>query len=431
MAFLNKVVTILTLTVVLLVAFSAGLSGQIAVNSPYTRYGLGMIVEQGLDPRTSGLGGLHYGIQREDHIIAANPASFAAFDTASFIFDVGLFGQNVTLRTNTLTSSGSFITLSHLLFGFPVTGWWKTSLGVLPFSYVGYDIFNEQDNEGIGRVRNIYQGSGGFNQLYWGNAFRLGKKLSVGINIKYLFGTIDRFRGITFPDSIEMKNTLVTSSLTPSDFYGEIGLQYRTNLLEDLFMVTGVTFGPEVKITAKQDLLSTTYFGDINSVAFTRDTIQSVEGEKVKFTMPIRMGAGVSVGKEYVWMAGADFSWQNWKSYQLDGFSDSLYNKWNIAVGGEYTPDHRNPTSYLQRITYRMGFHYGKTPLFLKDKHIDEFGISFGLSLPITKSRSTVNLSLAIGKRGTTANGLIQENFFRFTLGVNIFERWFLRRKYY
>jgi hypothetical protein len=130
-------------------------------------------------------------------------------------------------------------------------------------------------------------------------------------------------------------------------------------------------------------------------------------------------------------MAGADFSWQNWEAYEYNGVSDSLFNKWRISAGGEFTPDFRNPTSYFQRMTYRMGVHYGKTPIYLREKHIDEIGISFGLSLPITKSRSTVNLSLAIGKRGTTANDLIQENFFRFTLGVNIFERWFLRRKYY
>jgi hypothetical protein len=431
MAFPNRVVTTYSIVFVLLLLASANLYGQIAINSPYTRFGLGMIVEQGLDPRTTGLGGLHYGIQREDHIIPANPASYAAFDTAAFIFDAGLFGQSVTLRTTSLTSSGSFITLSHLLFGFPVTGWWRTSLGVLPFSYVGYDIFNEVETEGVGTVRNIYRGSGGLNQVYWGNAFRLGRKLSVGFNIKYLFGTIDRVRGINFPDSIEMKNTLVTSSLTPSDLYGEIGLQYRTKLSKDLFMVAGATFGPEMQMTSKSDLLVTTYFGDINSLLFSRDTIQFIDGEKVRFNMPVRVGAGFSMGKENVWMAGADFSWQNWEDFEIAGVSDSLYNKWNIAVGGEFTPDHRNPTSYLQRMTYRMGFHYGKTPLFLKGNHIDELGISFGLSLPILQSRSTVNLSLAIGKRGTTNNDLIQENFVRFTLGVNIFERWFLRRKYY
>jgi hypothetical protein len=430
MASTNKVFSSLTILPVLLVLLSAYATAQVAVNSPYTRYGLGLIVEQGLDPRTSGMGGLHYGIQREDQVIPANPASYIGFDTTAFIFDAGLFGQNVTLRSSTLSSGASFITLSHLLFGFPVTHWWRTSLGILPFSYVGYDMYNEQEQEGIGTVRNIYRGSGGLNQAYWGNAFRIGKKLSAGFNVKYLFGTIDRMRGLGFPDSAEIKNILITGSLTPSDLYTDIGVQYKTNLPKGLFLVAGAVFGPEVQISSKMDLLATTYFGQSGSIVLYGDTIEYQSNKKVKFTMPIRLGTGVTVGKENLWMAGADFSWQNWKAYELDGISDSLYNKWNLAVGGEFTPDYRSP-SYLQLATYRMGFHYGKTPLYLKDKHLDEFGISFGLSLPITKSRSTVNLSVEFGKRGTTTNDLIQENFFRFTLGVNIFERWFVKSKYF
>jgi hypothetical protein len=130
-------------------------------------------------------------------------------------------------------------------------------------------------------------------------------------------------------------------------------------------------------------------------------------------------------------MAGADFLWQNWEKYTYYGNSDSLANRWNIAVGGEYIPDAKSIGSYLQKVAYRAGFHYGKTPLDLKGKHLEEFGISFGLGLPIKKSKSTVNLSANFGKRGTIQNGLIQENFFKFTIGVNVFENWFFKSKYY
>jgi hypothetical protein len=406
-------------------------SAQIAINSPYTRYGLGMIVEQGLNPRTSAMGGLHYGLQRFDLINPANPASYVAFDTSSFIFDAGVFGQTVTLRTNTLTNQGSFITLSHLLFGFPVTGWWKTSIGLLPFSWVGYSIYNQEEIEEVGNVMNVYRGSGGLNTLYWGNAFRIGKKLSVGVNLKYLFGTIDRYRGLSFPDSAEVKTSLITASLTPSDFYGDIGLQYKTELPKDIFMVVGASFGPQFNMNSKVDYLSTTFFGDVTSTGYYIDTIGYLSGEKTKFTMPIRLGTGVSAGKENQWMAGADFSWQNWKAFEVGNLSDSLYNMWNVAVGGEYTPKYRSIESYFERMTYRMGFHYGKMPIYLKGNHINEFGITFGLTFPIAKSKSTVNMSAEFGRRGTTIDNLIQENYFRFTLGVNIFERWFVKSKYF
>jgi hypothetical protein len=405
--------------------------GQIKVNSPYTRYGLGNLVENGMDPRITAMGGLYYGLQGNNLINTANPASYAAFDSISFVFDAGIFGALTNLQTDKLSDQGSYISLSHLMFGFPVTRWWRTSLGILPFSFVGYDIYFEEELEGITKALFAYQGSGGLSQLYWGNAFKIGKKLSVGFNMKYMFGSITRSRGISFPDSLEMKNTYIRGTMRPSDFYGEIGVQYKTNLPKDLFMVIGGVFGPQVKINSSASYLATTTFGDINTAQFYYDTIEVRHNEKGSFTLPVRIGTGVTTGKEGKWIAGADFLWQNWEKFRYYGQSDSLLNRWNISVGGEYIPNAHSNSSYLQKVAYRAGFHFGETPLNLQGKHLQEFGISFGFGLPIKKSKSTVNLSASFGKRGTTQNGLIQENFFRFTLGVNVFENWFFKSKYF
>jgi hypothetical protein len=405
--------------------------GQIQINSPYTRYGVGSLVENGMDPRITAMGGLYYGHQDNSLINTANPASYAAFDSVSFIFDGGIFGLITNLQTSNQKDRGDYISLSHLLFGFPVTHWWKTSFGLLPFSYVGYDIYVDEEVEGMTRVENVYQGSGGYSQLYWGNGFRIGKKLSVGFNLKYMFGSIYRSRGVTFPDSIEMKNTYIKGSIRPSDLYGEIGIQYKTNLSPDLFMVIGGAFGPQVEINSRASTLATTYFGDINSIQYSYDTISYVLNKSGTWTLPVRLGTGFTLGKENKWLAGADFSWQNWEEYTYYGVSDSLKNRWNIAVGGEYIPNAASIGSYFQKVAYRAGFHFGKTPYYFNEQHLTEFGISFGIGLPIKKSKSTINLSASMGKRGTIQYGLIQENFIRFTLGVNVFENWFFKSKYY
>lgn len=404
---------------------------QIQINSPYTRYGLGNLVENGMDPRITSMGGLYYGLQANNLINTANPASYGAFDSVSFIFDAGIFGLLTNLKAEGQTDQGSYISLSHLMFGFPVTRWWKTSFGILPFSYVGYDIYNIVNDEGFTPYENVYRGSGGFNQLYWGNAFVIHKRLFVGFNMKYMFGSIIRSRGVTFPDSIEMKNTYIRGSVRPSDFYGEVGIQYKAKLPHDMYMVVGGVFGPQVDIKSKTSLLATTYFGDISSAALYYDTIDVTYNKKGTIRLPMRTGAGLSVGKQGHWIAGADFMWQKWEDYRYYGYSDSLVNRWRIAVGGEYIPDAESLDSYMQRVSYRAGFYYGETPLELKGQHINEFGISFGFGLPIKKSKSMVNFAASIGKRGTIQGGLIQENFIRFTLGVNVFENWFFKSKYY
>jgi hypothetical protein len=422
---------ILSGLILLLCAQITGVNGQIRVNSPYSRFGLGNLVENGMDPRITAMGGLYYGLQGSNLINTANPASYAAFDSTSFVFDGGIFGILTGLHTAALSDQGSYISLSHLLFGFPVTKWWRTSLGILPFSYVGYDIYNTEQLEGITKVQNYYQGAGGLNQLYWGNAFKIGKKLSIGFNLKYMFGSIQHNRGISFPDSIEMKNTFITGSIRPSDIYGEIGFQYRATLPKDMFMVIGGVFGPQVSINSKATYLATTFNGDITTAQLLYDTVEIRLNEKGSFTLPIRIGTGITFGKAGKWVAGTDFLWQNWEKYKYYGQSDSLLNRWNIAVGGEYIPNSRSSDKYLQKVAYRMGFHFGLTPLNLMDKHIQELGISFGIGLPIKKSKSTLNFAATLGRRGTSQNSLIQENFFRFTIGVNVNENWFLKSKYY
>jgi hypothetical protein len=409
----------------------AVVQGQIQINSPYTRFGLGALVENGMDPRITAMGGLYYGMRGSNLINTANPASYSAFDSVSFVFDGGIFGMVTQLQTSNQTDQGDYISLSHLMFGFPVTKWWKTSLGILPFSYVGYDIYSTVSQEDFTDVQYVYQGSGGLSQLYWGNAFPIGKKLSVGFNMKYMFGSIIRSRGISFPDSIQMKNTYIRGSIRPSDIYGEIGVQYKTNLPKGLFMVIGGAFSPQTDISSKANYVATTYFGEINSVQYSYDTIEHRINEKGSFTLPIRTGFGVTIGKEGKWIAGTDFLWQNWEKFTYYGQSDSLVNRWNIAIGGEYIPDAKSMSSYFQRMSYRIGGHYGKTPLYLRDKHLDEYGISFGLGMPIKKSKSMINLSVSIGRKGTITNGLISERFIRFTLGVNVFENWFFKSKYY
>ena len=61
---------------------------------------------------------------------------------------------------------------------------------------------------------------------------------------------------------------------------------------------------------------------------------------------------------------------------------------------------------------------------------MNEYGISFGLTFPMKKSKTTIDLGIEAGSRGTTQAGLIKENFINFNFGVSISESWFHKRKY-
>jgi hypothetical protein len=142
-------------------------------------------------------------------------------------------------------------------------------------------------------------------------------------------------------------------------------------------------------------------------------------------------GFGLSIEKPDNWLVGADYRWQNWQKYQAFGTGDSLVNSYQVRAGAEFVPDINNYTSYFKRVRYRVGLMYNSTYLQLRAKHLNEYSVTLGLGLPIRGLKTAINLSAELGTRGTTQSNLINETYFNFVVGFSIYERWFLKRKYF
>ncbi len=84
----------------------------------------------------------------------------------------------------------------------------------------------------------------------------------------------------------------------------------------------------------------------------------------------------------------------------------------------------------MKRIAYRGGLKYEKSYLMIGNEQIKDFGISFGVGLPVYRSLSTINISAEIGQRGTTDFNLIKEQYAKLTLNVNLHDIWFVKRKF-
>ena len=68
--------------------------------------------------------------------------------------------------------------------------------------------------------------------------------------------------------------------------------------------------------------------------------------------------------------------------------------------------------------------------LVVNDERIREFGISFGVGLPMGNSFNNINVGFEYGQRGTTNQNLIKENFVSFNFSLSLNDRWFRKRKY-
>jgi hypothetical protein len=90
--------------------------------------------------------------------------------------------------------------------------------------------------------------------------------------------------------------------------------------------------------------------------------------------------------------------------------------------------------SYFNRVSYRAGVSYTKTPINLQGTQLNDIAVHTGLSLPLGTTprppeynQSAVNIGLAFGKNGTTANNLLRENYVRFNIGISLNSSWFLK----
>ncbi|HSV89345.1 MAG TPA: hypothetical protein VLH61_11950 [Bacteroidales bacterium] len=420
--YVNRVI-LLGIIAMALASFPA--IAQTRITSPYSRFGVGELMFNQTF-RNLGLGGIGVAYRSNLTINNLNPASYTATDSTSFIFEATLLSHFYQHQTVAKSQIGNFTSLGNLSFSFPLTRWWGVGMGLKPFSAMGYKVSNNLIDEQFGVVNFIYEGSGGINQLFIGNAFSVFKGLSVGINASYLFGSLDRSASVS-SDSIGFFLANQIKSQRVNDWHFGFGAQYEHRISPESYLNIGVIFAPETTIkTLESEMIRTRLPG------FTiYDTTSYVERVGGHMNMPAYFGVGVFARLNEHWAGGFDFIWQNWENFNVNNTPGNLINTNQYAVGVKFRPTLQAFGGLWNRLEYRAGFRYGQTYLNLNNYPIDEFGISFGLHIPIRRTNNGINLGFEFGQRGTTEHNLIKENIYRINFGVNIYERWFIRRRFF
>ena len=103
-------------------------------------------------------------------------------------------------------------------------------------------------------------------------------------------------------------------------------------------------------------------------------------------------------------------------------------NAYRFALGGFFLPHNTAYTKYWKRVTYRAGFYYEHTGITLKEQPINDFGITFGVSLPI-QGLSNATIGGAWGQKGD--NTVLKENYFTLKVALTLSDKWFQRTKYH
>ena len=316
---------------------------------------------------------------------------------------------------------------------FRVSNWWHSSFSLNPYSNVGYNIVDSQNYPSIGNVETYFVGSGGINQFNWSNSFQFFKHFSVGINASYLLGSLNQTRTVIFVDDSYTTNTQSEKNINISDVYFNYGIQYYNKLNENYSYTLGLKFDNETKINVKKSILSGSTYGKYTNSIYDNtliDTLENIKDQKDSFTIPTNLGFGFSFSKNQKFIISADYTTQNWSSTKFLGRSDSLTNSNSFKFGLEYTPKWNSINHAYKRFHYRFGGHYTNTYLNIYNEQLKDYGISFGLGIPLRKTNTLINLSFELGQRGTIDNNLIKENYGIIRLNLSLSDIWFIKRKF-
>lgn len=429
------------------------ISAQTNGNSPYSRYGIGDIVDNNfLHLRSMGSIGTSY--VDGYHINILNPASYASLRATSF--DVGLSAKRSTLKSGELSSTSWNGNLQYISLGFPLGNPLNEildqkkrlvdlgmSFTLMPNSTVGYNITSDETLEGAGEIRRTFTGDGGSYKFLWGNAIKY-KDFSLGVNLGYLFGNINYEQTISFLELPNAYQDLFTSDYRLSGFLFDIGGMY-SKVLNQKQLDDKTTREPKMFSVGARLKSATGFNTSLTEAKFgiqtPTSTVQFIDTAAIDSDvagtgkLPVELGFGASYYHGQKYMIGLDFSVANWSSYTNDAdptlAGNPLKNTTNVSFGGYYRPDYKSYNRYFKRVYYRYGAYYKTDPRVVNDKQIDSYGLTFGMGMPFIYQRkvSHANIGFEIGKKGS--GSVIEETFYGINLGFTFNDdEWFVKRKY-
>lgn len=457
------------LTFVLIGTFVSTMQGQYSRgNSPYSRYGLGDLRSTMFTPVSSSGGGLAATYRSFWDINLVNPASLGKLRYTSFQVGVDYQHSELSEKQTGITAQADNGNLSYLSLAFPITkSWevlrdtlrrgvplqWGMGFSLMPHSFVNYDVAVTRDVPSppntIPNVRFNYTGEGNTFRVNWSNGFTY-KGISGGVNLGLLFGRVINTTFIDFQDTayVYSYDNQFYVDQRSAGFVWDVGFQYEYEFKKSGEKKTAIG-----NLKANNKILIGVYAGGASDLITTStqdysrvgsfhplDSIRSIADVPGRITMPLKIGGGISYGKELGMLIGFSYEGQLWSMFRRDGAIDqNVADAHRFALGFQITPDFADFTSFFNRIRYRVGVHYGldARSLVASDNNryqLMDYGLSVGFGLPMRppKAKSIlgfVNIGMEVGYLGHPQ--LINDVYFKVNLGFALnASGWFNRSKF-
>ena len=385
-------------------------------SSPYSLYGVGSLYDSDFGEIPS-IGSSGMALPSNTFINNLNPASLGFLPQNHFMFDIGGKAIMTTYQSGSRSESRNNFQFSHIAFAFPVSKSSGFSASLRPYSSSTFKISNLKlpIENSLDYYYITATGSGGLNNFDLSYGYRFGKKLSLGATASVLFGNTNDNRSFLILNSI----TSIQKKTNYSGVRATLGAQYKI----DSTLTVATTFKVPTQIKASKVQTVQTVADEVVT------TVESnVASDTDDYYMPLEMGIGISKRFKNNLNMTLDYErslWSNTKQSELYG---DFVNQDRFALGFTYSPK-KNIRKYWDRVQYATGVNFDTGYLEVDGKRVNNAASSFGLSLPIENTYSSLNISYSYGQKGRISDNLIKENYHKISLNLSLDGIWFVKRK--
>ncbi|MCQ2083097.1 MAG: hypothetical protein MJY58_01190 [Bacteroidaceae bacterium] len=398
-----------------LAALPAG--AQNGINSPYSRYGVGVLSDQSVG-RLKSMGGVGTGYRERNVINLKNPASYSMVDTLTFIADLGFSFDNTNFQENGSKVNARNAGMDYMAMQFRVQPRIGMTIAFLPYSNVGYSFSHtsliNRDMDGEINANSSNAGTGGLRQFMGGLGWRPTDWISIGANASYLKGDLS-LKTMTSFSSSDVSSRTVTYESSLSALKADLGIQttLKTGKSSDNRLVLGATW------SHFDGMDDNTTKADVHT---TGDTIRLEQA----FAMPDEFSFGMS----YSWKnrtVAADVTYENWSSARFFG-REYGQDRFKASAGFRMCPDEESKR-FFRRSSYQAGLSFAQ-PYFRADERKGplQFGLTAGISMPIASaynSMAYIHVTGGYFRVQPQESGMITENCLMMSVAVTFMERWF------
>ncbi|MFA5669558.1 MAG: hypothetical protein WC967_09940 [Balneolaceae bacterium] len=398
--------------------------------SYYSYFGLGMpISTAGAQEKAMGIIGVSFNDYETSGL--SNPAFWGggAFTRGS----AGMSLAQYDAKTTTASSKNNLLDFGTIHVVFPLI---KRKIGLSAALYpvtrsnfrsvVANEIYpNAQDT--ISYISNK-AGSGGVSKLEFGFGYSVNKYISIGYAPSLAFIRKSEEEYIGFLNS-GYGSSFVTTKVTDAAFSQRFGLIVskgsvfkRGDILQFGSSVTlPIHFNAKTKAQTTKTLIGTS------------KTVDLQRNNAAKVSLPLQISSGFTYFASPYLNLSAEGVYEEWSNaeYALDlNQQNSFKDRLMVGFGAQFHPYRKGNEAFFSKFKYSAGISYDEGHLQVANEDISTLWFSTGIGVKAPRaSRSSFDISIQYGIRGTEAQNLVKEKVWSIGLSINLTELMFHRQK--